>query len=444
MNSISPIDGRYKDITSPLSSYFSEFSFFKYRLYIELQYFNHLIEILPELNIINNETVKINILNIWKKFNETHYNSIKEYESVLQHDVKALEYFIRDQFKILNLEKYVSFIHFGLTSQDINTSANMLSIKDAFFAQLLPTINDMKLLIERISKDMNHVMVAHTHGQPAVPTTMGKELYVFAYRLEEQLAAIMKIPFTTKFGGAVGNFNAHYAAYPNVNWNEFADNFVDSLVLKREKFTTQISNYDHLCNLLNIMKTINNIVNDLNIDCWLYISKGYLKLKTVSTEVGSSTMPQKVNPINFENSEGNILLANSLIEGITRKLSVSRLQRDLTDSTILRNIGSLFAYSFISYKSTLKGLNKIDANTGLIQTELDKNKVIIAEGIQTILRKYNVHDAYEQLHKLTRNSNFTDDKLNNFIQSLPIAIQNEMKLIKINNYIGSAGSFLNY
>ena len=443
MNSISPIDGRYKKITSPLSCYFSEFGFFKYRLYIEIQYFIHLIELLPELKLINNENVKINLLNIWRQFNESNYNTIKEYENVLQHDVKALEFFIRDEFKKIDLQDYISFIHFGLTSQDINTSANILSIKDAIFAQFIPIITDIKLFIENISKNMNHVMVAHTHGQPAVPTTMGKELYVFAYRLEEQLEAIMKIPFTTKFGGAVGNFNAHYAAYPNINWNKFADIFINNLVLKREKFTTQISNYDHLCNLLNIIKTINNIINDLNIDCWLYISKGYLKLKTVSTEVGSSTMPQKVNPINFENSEGNILLANSLIEGITRKLSVSRLQRDLTDSTILRNIGSLFAYSFISYKSTLKGLNKIDINATLLKSVLEKNKVIIAEGIQTILRKHNIQDAYEQLHKLTRNSTYTDDKLNDFIMTLPPTIQNEIKLLNINNYIGSANSFLN-
>ena len=443
MNCISPIDGRYKEITSELSKFFSEFSFFKYRLFVEIQYFCHLIPVLPELHELKDQkTIIYNIMHIWTSFSTIDYNIIKDYEKTLQHDIKALEYFIRDKFKELNLEKYSSFIHFGITSQDINTSANILSLKDAMISIIIPAITNIKDKIITLSNNMKYdVMLGFTHGQPAVPTTMGKELFVFAYRLEEQLKILQNLAYSTKFGGAVGNFNAHYAAYPDVQWEEFADHFVSKMGLEREKVTTQISNYDHLCNIFNSMKTINNIINDMNIDCWLYISKGYLKQKVIDTEIGSSTMPQKVNPIHFENSEGNICIANAIIEGITRKLSVSRLQRDLTDSTILRNIGTILAHSLISYTSTFKGLNKIDINKDMIIKELNNNFSVLSEGIQTILRKNNDMNAYEKLHQLTRDKNFSQNKLEEFILTLPENLKSEINNISVKNYIGHNNLF---
>ena len=279
-------------------------------------------------------------------------------------------------------------------------------------------------------------MLGFTHGQPAVPTTMRKELLVFYYRIKEQLQILENMKFTTKFGGAVGNLNAHYAAYPNIDWVSFSNNFIESLGLIREQYTTQISNYDNLCNVLNQVKTINNIVNDLNIDCWLYISKNYLKLKVNSDEIGSSTMPQKVNPINFENSEGNICIANALIEGITRKISISRLQRDLTDSTILRNLGSVLSYSLISYNSTIKGLSKIEINNEIIKADLKNNLSVLSEGIQTILRKHKIPNSYELLHKLTRGHNVTQEDLHNFIKEMPENTQEDLKRVTLETYIG--------
>lgn len=435
MDCVSPIDGRYKEITKCLSRYFSEFSFFKYRLYIELEYFCHLSKFIPELDSITSSN-RESIMKIWRNFCEEDYNIIKEKENVLKHDIKALEYFIKAKFVDLNLSKYVSFIHFGLTSQDINTSANVLAFKDCMNIVILPYISQIILHIELLSnKTRRDIMLGFTHGQPAVPTTMGKELYVFLYRLEEQLNILVDMPYTTKFGGAVGNFNAHYMAYPDLKWEMFADKFIRNIGLKREQVTTQISNYDKLCNIFNHIKTINCIVNDLNIDCWLYISKGYLKQKVIENEIGSSTMPQKVNPINFENSEGNICIANSLIEGITRKLSISRLQRDLTDSTILRNIGSLLGYSYISYTSTVKGLERVDIDKDKIFSDLMTNYSVISEGIQTILRKHNDTNAYEKLHQLTRKG-FDKNEFNQFILSLPENIQKEIRIITPFTYYG--------
>ena len=438
MDCISPIDGRYQKITNVLSNYFSEFSFFKYRLYVELQYYIALIDVLPELEELKTGTTKLNIIKIWGEFNKEDYLKIKEYEQELKHDIKALEYFIRDKFIDIGLRDYTSFIHFGITSQDINTSANILSLTNALstciFTEISAIIDALKMFMFDTKKD--DVMLGFTHGQPAVPTTMTKELLVFYYRLTEQVNVLKTMKFTTKFGGAVGNFNAHYATYPDIDWITFADKFISSIGLEREQYTTQISNYDHLCNVFNQIKTINNVINDLNIDCWLYISKGYLKLKTVSTEIGSSTMPQKVNPINFENSEGNICIANALIEGITRKLSVSRLQRDLTDSTILRNIGSVLSYTLISYTSTLRGLQKIEINRDMIKKELNDNLCVLSEGIQTILRKHNVTDAYEKLHKLTREQKLTKEILDEFIETMSDKIQEELKKLSLENYIG--------
>lgn len=438
MDNISPIDGRYHNITKSLSSYFSEFSFMKYRLYVELQYFVHLIDILPELKSIASSSIKSIIINIWKIFDKDDFNIIKQYEAILNHDIKALEYFIRDKFKTIGLEKYTSFIHFGITSQDINTSANILALKESLFSCIIPNISKIVSNINSFIQNLGSfsTMLGFTHGQPAVPTTMSKEFHVFVYRINEQLKILNTMPFTTKFGGAVGNFNAHYAAYPEINWTYFANNFIRNIGLQREQFTTQISNYDHLCNMLNVIKTINNIINDLNIDCWLYISKGYLKLKSVPTEVGSSTMPQKVNPINFENSEGNICIANAMLEGVTRKISISRLQRDLTDSTILRNLGSIMAYSLIAYTSTQKGIGKIEINHAIIKKELHENLSVLSEGIQTILRKHNISDAYEKLHELTRDKRMNITTLNRFISTLPQRVRIEVERLTLDKYTG--------
>jgi adenylosuccinate lyase len=437
MDNISPIDGRYHNITKSLSKYFSEYSFFKYRLYVELQYFIHLIDVLPELKSIASSSNKSQIINIWTNFDKDDFIIIKQHESILNHDIKALEYFIRDKFKTIGLEKYTSFIHFGITSQDINTSANILSLKESLFSCIIPNISKIILNIQSFIQNIgDDTMLGFTHGQPAVPTTMSKEFQVFIYRINEQLKILNTMPFTTKFGGAVGNFNAHCAAYPEINWNYFSNNFINNIGLQREQFTTQISNYDHLCNTLNVIKTINNIINDLNIDCWLYISKGYLKLKSIPTEIGSSTMPQKVNPINFENSEGNICIANALIEGITRKISISRLQRDLTDSTILRNLGSIMAYSLIAYTSTQKGIRKIEINNAIIKKELYDNLSVLSEGIQTILRKHNISDAYEQLHELTRDKMLNNTTLNKFISTLPHTVRLEVAQLTLDNYTG--------
>jgi len=437
MDNISPIDGRYQKITSVLSEYFSEFGFFKYRLYVELLYFIALIDLLPELEIIRTTDIKDQVISIWENFNNEDYLKIKNYETILKHDIKALEYFIKEKMNDIGLKHFETFIHFGITSQDINTSANILALKNGLHYCIIPSI---KNIIESLSlfsyNCKDDIMLGYTHGQPAVPTTMRKELLVFYYRIKEQLQILENMKFTTKFGGAVGNLNAHYAAYPNIDWVSFSNNFIESLGLIREQYTTQISNYDNLCNVLNQVKTINNIVNDLNIDCWLYISKNYLKLKVNSDEIGSSTMPQKVNPINFENSEGNICIANALIEGITRKISISRLQRDLTDSTILRNLGSVLSYSLISYNSTIKGLSKIEINNEIIKADLKNNLSVLSEGIQTILRKHKIPNSYELLHKLTRGHNVTQEDLHNFIKEMPENTQEDLKRVTLETYIG--------
>lgn len=441
MDSITPIDGRYQQITQVLSEYFSEFSFFKYRLFVEIMYFIALIDILPELLTIRDVNIKTKIIKIWENFDKEDYLKIKSLEETLKHDIKALEYFIQDKFIEIDLTDYITFIHFGVTSQDINTSANILSLKNGLINSIIPEMKEIVNAIATFARNtQDDIMLGFTHGQPAVPTTMRKELLVFFYRLKEQIQILENMNFSTKFGGAVGNLNAHYAAYPNIDWVLFSNNFIESIGLKREQYTTQISNYDNLCNIFNQIKTINNIVNDLNIDCWLYISKNYLKLKKVQTEIGSSTMPQKVNPINFENSEGNICIANSLIEGITRKISISRLQRDLTDSTILRNIGSVLSYSLISYNSTLNGLAKIEINTDIMLDELNDNLSVLSEGLQTILRKHNIPNSYELLHKLSRGQKLTKNMLEEFIDTMPCNTKEELRKITLKNYIGIGGT----
>jgi adenylosuccinate lyase len=339
-------------------------------------------------------------------------------------------------FKFNGIQKYTPFIHFALTSQDINSTANMYCFKKGIIKCIIPCIEVMMNdLIVLCSNMKNNVMLSFTHGQAAVPTTMGKELSVFLYRLESQTIKLRNCDFTTKFGGAIGNFNAHKLAYPNIDWENFGDDFVEECFdLKREQCTTQISNYDNLCNILHILKIINNIVNDMNIDCWLYISKGYLKQKINSKEVGSSTMPHKVNPINFENSEGNICIANALIDGITGKLNVSRLQRDLTDSTILRNMGVVLGYCLLSYKSTIQGLNKIMVDTDVINNDLNNNKVVLTEGIQTVMRKHGIENAYEKMKELSRGENNFD--LEQVIYSLDDNVKKDLDGLDVTNYIG--------
>lgn len=438
MEELSPIDGRYYNQTKDLREYLSEYALFKYRLDFEINYFCDLIDILPELNEISNK--KDDIKTILTNFNNIECKKIKEIEKITKHDVKALEYYIQEKFKELKLDKYISFIHFGLTSQDVNTTANIYSFKKSMDNIINIKINDLIEKINELSdKYKNVVMLSYTHGQVAVPTTLGKEFKVFNYRLEEQFKNILNFQYTSKLGGAVGNFNAHYLAYPNIDWVNFSNNLLNKYELNREKYTTQISNYDTLCNILNHIKTFNNIINDLNIDCWLYISKNYLIQKIEKNEVGSSTMPHKVNPINFENSEGNITIANALIEGITRKLSISRLQRDLTDSTILRNLGTVLGHCLIAYKSTIDGLSKIEANINIITTDLINNSIVLSEGIQTVLRKQGENNAYEVLKDFTRkNEKITNDDINNFISNLSDTIKNDLKNLDIFSYTGNS------
>ena len=432
LNAISPLDGRYKNITLPLHHFFSEYALFKYRLKIEIEYFIKLCNIIPKLLCIDN-----NILNelrdIYYNFSIEDCIKIKKIEETTKHDIKALEYFIQEKFSLLNLDTYSSFIHFGLTSQDINTSAVMLGIKNSLQSVILPNIKQIIINLNDLSIKWDDIpMLSRTHGQPATPTTIGKELQVFVYRLNNEINNLNNTVYYTKFGGAVGNFSAHLAAYPTINWINFADEFIDSLGLVRHKYTTQISNYDEISYILDSIKRINCIILDLNQDVWLYISNGYFKQKFNTDEIGSSTMPHKVNPIDFENSEGNLLIANSLLEGISRKLPISRLQRDLTDSTILRNIGSIFGYSLIGYSSTIKGITKLELNELNIKKDLDENYVVISEALQTILRREGINNAYELFKDFTRNTNIINrDTTINFINNLDInsIIKEELILI---------------
>ena len=429
---ISPIDGRYKDITYPLQKYFSEYALFKYRLKVEIEYFIELCNTIPALSMFSKNNFNV-LRNVYINFTITDCQEIKQIESNTKHDIKALEYFIQDRFRKLNMSQFNSFIHFGLTSQDINTSSLMLGIKDSLTELIFPEIINIKSILDSLSNLWQDIsMLSRTHGQPATPTTVGKELQVFVYRLTNEIKNLERAIFYTKFGGAVGNFSAHLAAYPDINWSEFADNFINKLGLVRHKYTTQISNYDEISYILDSLKRINCIVLDLNQDIWLYISNGYFKQKINTNEVGSSTMPHKVNPINFENSEGNLIVSNSLIEGISRKIPISRLQRDLTDSTILRNIGSVFAFSLIGYTSTIKGLNKLEINNQIIKNDLESNFVVVSEALQTILRREGIQNAYEIFKDFTRNvSNIDRETIIDFIDNLDVdnSIKDELKSV---------------
>ncbi len=441
LNAISPIDGRYRNKISGLSGYFSEEALIKYRVRVEIEYFIALCQIpLPQLSDFDTDLFP-ELRKIYEGFTATDASRIKEIEGITNHDVKAVEYYIKEKFDALNLLKYKEFIHFGLTSQDINNTAVPLSLKEAFEAIYLPELQKLLVKLEQLSKEWNHIpMLAKTHGQPASPTRLGKEVYVFIERIRQQLNLINAIPFAAKFGGATGNFNAHKVAYPNLNWKEFGSHFVENVLGLTHSFpTTQIEHYDHLAALFDGFKRINTIIIDMDRDFWQYISMNYFKQKIKKGEVGSSAMPHKVNPIDFENSEGNLGIANAIFEHLSAKLPISRLQRDLTDSTVLRNIGVPLGHTLISFGSTVKGLNKLLLNQEAFDKDLEDNWAVAAEAIQTILRREAYPDPYEALKGLTRtNEKINQESIADFIDTLDVAehIKKELKAITPHNYTG--------
>ncbi|MHB1177812.1 MAG: adenylosuccinate lyase [Daejeonella sp.] len=441
LSAVSPIDGRYYKSTQELSSYFSEAALIKFRVYVEIEYFISLCELpLPQLADFDHGKFE-SLRAVYSEFDVSGAEAIKLIEQTTNHDVKAVEYFIKDEFTRLGLDVYKEFIHFGLTSQDINNTAIPHSFKIAIENSYLPALNELLAqLKERISEWSDIPMLAHTHGQPASPTRLGKEFHVFVERLEVQLNQLKSIPFSAKFGGATGNFNAHHIAYPGINWTDFANKFVnDRLKLSRSQYTTQIEHYDNFAAHCDALKRINNILIDLNRDIWSYISMNYFKQQIKAGEVGSSAMPHKVNPIDFENAEGNLGLANAIFEHLAGKLPISRLQRDLTDSTVLRNIGVPVAHTLIGLKSTLRGLKKLLINKDAIQADLDANWAVVAEAIQTILRREGYPNPYEALKELTRtNTQVNQLTIAQFVDTLDVseAVKTELKRISPSNYTG--------
>ncbi|MGL4780702.1 MAG: adenylosuccinate lyase [Bacteroidales bacterium] len=441
LTAISPIDGRYRDKSVELANFFSEFALIKYRVLVEIEYFIALCELpLPQLKDID-AAVYPKLRAIYVDFGEADAQHIKEIEAVTNHDVKAVEYFIKEKFDDLGLEAYKEFIHFGLTSQDINNTSVPLSIKEALVQTYYPLVEQLIATLKNYANEWDHVsMLAKTHGQPASPTRLGKEIMVFVYRLEQQLAILKQTPISGKFGGATGNFNAHHIAYPEINWKEFGANFLmKSLGIEREAWTTQISNYDNLAALFDAMKRINTIIIDLDRDFWQYISMEYFKQKIKAGEVGSSAMPHKVNPIDFENSEGNLGMANAIFDHLSIKLPISRLQRDLTDSTVLRNVGVPFAHTLVALKSTMKGLSKLLLNEAALFNDLDNCWAVVAEGIQTILRREGYPQPYEALKALTRtNTGITSESIKAFIDTLNVSdeVKIELKAITPHSYTG--------
>ena len=439
INAISPIDGRYSNQTSFLEEYFSEKALIRFRLEIEIEYFIKLTE--TDISQLKDWKKNYNaqLREIYTNFNDSDALKIKEIEKITNHDVKAVEYFLKEKFKLLGFENYSEFIHFGLTSQDINNTAVPLSL-NKYFKTYHKLIENLLNLIDKMAKDYSDIsMLARTHGQPASPTRLGKEFEVFTSRIREQLNHLKNIPFSAKFGGATGNFNAHYVAYPKINWKKFAKSFVEKMGLKLSFPTTQIEHYDNLAALFDNMKRINSIIIDFNKDMWYYISIDYFKQKIVKGEIGSSAMPHKVNPIDFENSEGNLGLANSIFNHLSSKLPISRLQRDLTDSTVLRNIGVPIAHTVIAINSTIKGINKLLVNVDKISEDLENNWIVIAEGIQTILRREGYPNPYETLKELTRkNEVISKQNFIKFIDDLNVSekIKKELKEITPYNYTG--------
>jgi adenylosuccinate lyase len=441
LTAISPVDGRYHSKTQELQPFFSEFGLFKYRVIVEVEYFIALVDagIEPLSDFPKEKYADLRAL--CTNFSEEDALWIKDTEKVTNHDVKAVEYFLKEKMTALGLEKYLEFIHFGLTSQDINNTSIPLSLKEAIEQVYLPFVNKLVTKLTTIQSEWKDIpMLARTHGQPASPTRLGKEIQVFSERLQKQIDILKNIPFSAKFGGATGNFNAHFVAFPNHDWVSFANDFVNNrLGLDRSQTTTQIDHYDNIAALFDAMKRINTIVLDLDRDMWTYISMEYFKQRLKEGEVGSSAMPHKVNPIDFENSEGNIGLANAILEHLASKLPVSRLQRDLTDSTVLRSIGMPFAHTLIAFKSTLQGLDKLLLNESAIEKELENNWAVVAEAIQTILRREGFPKPYEALKGLTRkNEAVTQVTVHEFVDTLPVSIEikTELKAITPSNYTG--------
>ena len=441
LSAISPIDGRYRKVTNILSSYFSEASLIKYRIKVEIEYFIELTQIpLPQLSNYdssNNEALRT----IYLEFSESDAIRVKEIEKTTNHDVKAVEYFIKEKMEELSIGEQKEFVHFGLTSQDINNTAVPMSLKDGVEEGYIPSLEELITQLNIMANEWKGVaMLARTHGQPASPTRLGKELLVYIERLEIQLLQLKDITYAGKFGGATGNFNAHHIAYPEIDWVDFSNQFLEKcLLLERSQTTTQIEHYDHLASLFDVLKRINTILIDLDRDIWTYISIDYFKQKIKKGEVGSSAMPHKVNPIDFENSEGNLGIANAIYEHLSAKLPLSRLQRDLTDSTVLRNIGVPISHSLLGVNSTLKGLRKLILNEQAIKNDLDKNWAVVAEAIQTILRREDYPNPYETLKELTRkNEIITAASIGEFIDDLDVTdqVKEELKKITPHNYTG--------
>ena len=442
LTAVSPIDGRYRSKTECLADYFSEYALIRYRVRVEIEYFITLCELpLPQLESFNS-TLFEQLRDIYRNFNETSAARVKEIENTTNHDVKAVEYFIKEEFdKIGGLDDYKEFIHFGLTSQDINNTSVPLSVKEALEEVVYPQVEELIAQLKEYAEEWKDIpMLAKTHGQPASPTRLGKEVEVYVYRLNEQLTTLRNCKLTAKFGGATGNFNAHHVAYPQHDWRAFGNRFVsEKLGLEREQWTTQISNYDHLGSVFDAIRRINTIIIDLDRDFWMYISMEYFKQKIKAGEVGSSAMPHKVNPIDFENSEGNLGIANAILQFLAQKLPVSRLQRDLTDSTVLRNVGVPIGHSIIAIQSTLKGLRKLILNEEKLKEDLDNTWAVVAEAIQTILRREAYPHPYEALKALTRtNKKMTEETIHAFIQTLDVSdsVKAELMAITPHNYTG--------
>ena len=441
LTAISPVDGRYRNKAENLAAYFSEYALIKYRVQVEIEYFITLSEFLPQLRALATGENKEALRKIYREFSVEDATRIKEIESVTNHDVKAVEYFIKEKFDLLSLQEYKEFIHFGLTSQDINNTSGPLSIKDALNEVYFPGLQEVIDMLKKYAEDWADVpMLAKTHGQPASPTRLGKEVMVFVYRLEQQVKLLKVTPVSAKFGGATGNFNAHHVAFPEYDWKAFGNKFVNEVLgLSREEWTTQISNYDNMAAIFDGMKRIDTILIDLCRDFWQYVSMEYFKQKIKAGEVGSSAMPHKVNPIDFENAEGNLGMANAILTHLATKLPISRLQRDLTDSTVLRNVGVPMAHVEIAFKSLTKGLGKLLLNEKALYRDLDNCWAVVAEGIQTILRREGYPKPYEALKALTRtNEGITAESISNFIDTLQVsdAVKAELKAITPHNYTG--------
>ncbi|MCW8312743.1 MULTISPECIES: adenylosuccinate lyase [Sphingobacterium] len=441
LTAVTPIDGRYYNNTNELAAFFSEFALIKYRVRVEVEYFIALSESgIPQLQHFD-KTLNEKLRDIYRNFSEEDAIWIKNTEKVTNHDVKAVEYFLKDQFEKLDLQDYLEFIHFGLTSQDINNTAIPLSWKEAIKESYMPAIDELLQELKSLATSWSDIpMLARTHGQPASPTRLGKELYVFIERIERQLHLLHAVPYSAKFGGATGNFNAHHVAYPNTDWVSFGNNFVNMVLgLDRSQTTTQIEHYDNFAASCDALKRINTIIIDLCRDIWTYISMEYFKQKITAGQIGSSAMPHKVNPIDFENAEGNLGIANAIFEHLAAKLPVSRLQRDLTDSTVLRNIGVPFAHTLIAIKSTLRGLRKLILNEPALANDLDNNWAVVAEALQTILRREGYPKPYEALKDLTRtNTHVTRETIATFVDNLNVSdeVKAELKAISPSNYTG--------